>query len=128
MINSMSFSLPAEVAEALDVAIEEWTASRKIERLWRKDAAVWTDTDESKWLGWLDIVDEELADLDKYRKFSEGIGSAGFRNVLLMGMGGSSLCPEVFETTFGKSNFHVLDSTVPARIKAIEKRLDLAKT
>ncbi|HEX8637345.1 MAG TPA: hypothetical protein VF692_04735, partial [Pyrinomonadaceae bacterium] len=56
------------------------------------------------------------------------VKNAGFTDVLLMGMGGSSLAPEVLSITFGAANFHVLDSTVPAQIKAIESRLDLEKT
>ncbi|MEQ1921760.1 MAG: transaldolase, partial [Pyrinomonadaceae bacterium] len=56
------------------------------------------------------------------------LATAGFRDVLLMGMGGSSLCPEVLAMTFGKVNFHILDSTVPAQVKAAEDKLDLANT
>ena len=84
--------------------------------------------DEAKWLGWLDIVDEELADLQKYRDLESDLAAAGFTDVLLMGMGGSSLCPEVLAMTFGKTNFHILDSTVPAQVKAVEDKLDLEKT
>ena len=105
----------------------EWRDENKITRLWQKDASVWTATDEAKWLGWLDSVQSELEKVQEYRDFAEDVKSAGFTDVLLMGMGGSSLCPEVLAITFGKQNFHVLDSTVPAQIKTIESKLDLEK-
>jgi len=108
--------------------LDKWRSEDKIGRIWAKDASVWTGDDEAKWLGWLDIVDEELADLQKYRDLAADIAAAGFTDVLLMGMGGSSLCPEVLAMTFGKSNFHILDSTVPAQIKTVENKLDLEKT
>ena len=108
--------------------IADWSESEKIIRIWEKDASVWTSDDEAKWLGWLDIVDEELGDLEKYRAFASDIRSAGFEQVLLMGMGGSSLCPEVLAMTFGKRHFHILDSTDPAQVKSVESKLDLAKT
>jgi transaldolase/glucose-6-phosphate isomerase len=99
-----------------------------ISRIWAKDASVWTNDDEAKWLGWLDIVDEEQGNVEKYREFYADIESAGFKDILLMGMGGSSLCPEVLGITLDKRNFHILDSTVPARIKAVEDLIDIEKT
>src|SRR6185369_3619711 len=83
---------------------------------------------ESKWLGWLDIVVQELGELEKFRDLVNDIESSGFTDILLMGMGGSSLCPEVLAITFGKTNFHILDSTVPAQVKAVEAKIDIAKT
>ena len=88
--------------------------------------AVWTNEDEAKWLGWLDVVEKESSDLQKYRDFAEDVKN--FKHIVLLGMGGSSLCPEVFSLTFGVRNFHVLDSTVPAQIKTLESKLDLANT
>lgn len=128
MLNSMEHSLPAELSEAFAMQLSGWQSNGFVADIWNKKASVWTNEDEAKWLGWLDIVDEELSDLDKFRKLREDIDQAGFTDVLLMGMGGSSLCPEVLAITFGKKNFHVLDSTVPAQVKAIEDRLDLTKT
>ncbi len=128
MLNLMEYSLPAAIRADLEAEIAAWDAARKTARIWSKDASVWTNDDEAKWLGWLDIVGEELADLKTYRSLQSDIRSAGFTDVLLMGMGGSSLCPEVLARTFGKASFHILDSTVPAQVKAIEERLDLTKT
>ena len=127
-INSVSYSLPSAVEDDVRTQIAAWTGEDKITRIWTKDASVWTGEDESKWLGWLDIVEEELGDLEKYRDFAADIKQAGFGDVLLMGMGGSSLCPEVLAITFGHTNFHILDSTVPDQVKTIENKLDLANT
>ncbi len=124
----MTYSLPPWIEDDVRTASEKWRQERFIERIWNRDASVWTDADESKWLGWLDIVERELGDLQKYRDLKADIEQAGFTDILLMGMGGSSLCPEVLAITFGVENFHILDSTVPAQVKTIEDKLDLAKT
>ena len=128
MLNSFEYSLPEAIQNDVDAKIKSWADADKISRLWSKDASVWTSRDEAKWLGWLDIVGEELDDLQKYCDLQTELGSSGLTDVLLMGMGGSSLCPEVLAMTFGKANFHILDSTIPAQVKAVEDKLDLAKT
>ncbi len=124
----MKHSLPTAIQREVELHIADWNKTGKIARIWANDASVWTNDDEAKWLGWLNIVDEELADTKKYSDLSEEIKDSGFTEVLLMGMGGSSLGPEVLAMTFGKTNFHILDSTVPSQVKAVEDRLDLSKT
>jgi transaldolase/glucose-6-phosphate isomerase len=126
MLNDFRHSLPDELQQQLEAVAAEWNDQNKVARVWQKDASVWTSEDEAKWLGWLDIVGHELGNADKYRDFYATI--AGFEQVLLMGMGGSSLCPEVLSITFGRTQFHILDSTDPAQVKAVEDRLDLEKT
>jgi transaldolase/glucose-6-phosphate isomerase len=114
------------------VSLEDWKTSNKVRRLWQRDASVWTGADEDKWLGWLTIVDEQLAHIDALKSIAADIRNAKFKHALLLGMGGSSLCPEVLRLTFGKikgyPELHVLDSTDPAQIKAIEKKVDLKST
>ena len=127
-INSISYSLPSQIEDAVREAVTEWNTDNKVSRIWDKDATVWTGDDEAKWLGWLTISAEEAADTTKYRDLQADIEEAGFTDVLLMGMGGSSLCPEVLAVTFGKTNFHILDSTVPSQVKAVEDKLVLEKT
>lgn len=127
-LNPISYSLPSYIEDVVRAESKLWTAQERVSRIWAKDATIWTGDNESKWLGWLDIVDEELADLGKYRELAADIQQSGLTDVLLMGMGGSSLCPEVLAVTFGKTNFHILDSTVPAQVKAVDDKLDLAKT
>ncbi len=126
MLNSLTYSLPKNLETAVRESFDEWKKENKISRVWAKDASVWTNEDEAKWLGWLGIVESELHDLGKYREFADDV--KGFSDIVLLGMGGSSLCPEVFSITFGVKNFHILDSTVPAQIKTLESRFDLAKT
>ncbi len=127
-LNTIKYNLPEALQKAVDSEIEQWNTGDKVSRLWAKDAGLWTGGDEAKWLGWLTIVDEELANAQKYRDLRNDIENAEFTDILLMGMGGSSLCPEVLAMTFKKKNFHILDSTVPAQIKTVENKIDLEKT
>ena len=126
MLNQINYSLPAELQTIVRQTMEEWKNSDKIFRVWSKDASVWTNDDEGKWLGWLDIVETELSELQKYINIAED--AQDFDDIVLLGMGGSSLCPEVLAETFGKKNFYILDSTVPAQIKTLESKIDLTKT
>src|SRR6185437_13794216 len=121
-----------EVKTAVDAEMEVWREGGRIRRLWAGDKSLWTGSDEDKWAGWLHIVEQELADLDRLRGFTEQVKEAGFTDVVLLGMGGSSLGPEVLGETFGRQagwpRFHMLDSTDPTQIKAIERSIDLGKT
>jgi transaldolase / glucose-6-phosphate isomerase len=131
-LNRQSYKLPAPLSGAVKVSLEDWKTSNKVRRLWQRDASVWTGADEDKWLGWLTIVEEQLAHIDALKNIAADIRNAKFKHALLLGMGGSSLCPEVLRLTFGKikgyPELHVLDSTDPAQIKAIEKKVDLKST
>ena len=107
-INSISYSLPPHIEDNVREHIAEWNEGNKVTRTWEKDPSVWTGDDEAKWLGWLTIAHEEASETPKYRDLQADIRQAGFTDILLMGMGGSSLCPEVLAVTFGKKNFHIL--------------------
>ncbi len=99
-----------------------------IDRIWERDPTVWTGADEAKWLGWLDEprrMGERVAQLES---FTAGVAEADFDAVVLLGMGGSSLAPEVIRQTFGVDNFHVLDTTHPRAIRALEASIDLERT
>jgi len=131
-LNKLTYKLPANLASAVNAALADWKSNNKVARLWAKDASVWTGADEANWLGWLSIVDEQLANAHLFKEFAAEVKKRKFKHVILLGMGGSSLCPEVMRMTFGKiagfPEMHVLDSTDPVQIKAIEKKLDLKKT
>ena len=113
-------------------SLADWQAGNKVQRVWSRDASVWTSADEDRWLGWLAITDDQIAQLESLQKAAAEIKAEGFAHVLLLGMGGSSLCPEVLRLTFGRipgyPELHILDSTDPAQIRSIEKRLDFART
>jgi transaldolase/glucose-6-phosphate isomerase len=131
-VSRLKTSLPEPIATSVKTTIREWQASGGMKRLWNRDSSLWTGADEAKWLGWLDIVEEQAAQRDQLRGLAEDVRTAGFEHILLLGMGGSSLCPEVLEMTFGRvSGFpqlHVLDSTDPAQVKAFENLIDIPKT
>ena len=131
-IGKMTYKLPDALAKSVNVNLADWRASGKVRRLWQHDASLWTGTDESNWLGWLEITGPQIARAAEFRSLAEEVKSGGFTDICLLGMGGSSLCPEVLEKTFGRiagfPQLHVLDSTDPAQIKSIEGQLTLAKT
>jgi transaldolase/glucose-6-phosphate isomerase len=131
-INRMTYSLPDNLKKEVEASLSEWNEQGKVHALWARDTSLWTGKDEAYWLGWLDITRLQLANVARFKAFAKEVSDAGFTHVLLLGMGGSSLCPEVLAMTFGKIDgfpeLHVLDSTDPAQVLAIEKKIDIAKT
>ncbi len=130
-MSRLKSSLPETLAASVKTAIADWKAGSKVQRLWQRDASLWTGDDEAKWLGWLDITEDQIAHPVELRNLSKEVWSAGFKDILLLGMGGSSLGPEVLRMTFGKiagyPDLHVLDSTDPAQVKAFESKIDIAR-
>jgi transaldolase / glucose-6-phosphate isomerase len=131
-LNRQSYKLPAELSGAVQASVDDWKKNNKVSRLWEHDASLWTNDDEAKWLGWLEIVDDQLGEIATLKNIAADIKKAKFKHALLLGMGGSSLCPEVLRLTFGKikgfPEMHVLDSTDPAQIKALQAKVDLKST
>jgi transaldolase/glucose-6-phosphate isomerase len=124
--------LPDDMSKAVEQALDSWREAGKVRDLWARQASVWTGGDEAKWLAWLDIVEDRTKGLPALQVFQDEVKAAGFTDVLLLGMGGSSLGPEVLAETFGKRGgfptLHVLDSTDPQQIAAFEKKVTLATT
>jgi transaldolase/glucose-6-phosphate isomerase len=118
------------LGKAVEASGEDWRASAKIRRLWQKDKSVWTGSDEDKWLGWLTSVSD--ADVADYQDFQHRVKEQNFTDAVVLGMGGSSLGPEVLAETFGKQpgypKLHVLDSTDPAQIRHLQASIDVANT
>ena len=131
-VNRLTFRLPDVLMAAVKTSLSEWRVEQKVRRLWARDSSVWTGKDESEWLGWLGITNGQLAHIRRLKSITDVARSAGFSDVLLLGMGGSSLGPEVLAKAFGPMEgfprLHVLDSTDPAQVKAFADRLDLNKT
>lgn len=121
-----------ELKSAIDAEMEVWRKDGRIRRLWTGDKSLWSGNDEDKWVGWLHIIEQELADPDPLRGLARQVKKAAFSDVVLLGMGGSSLGPEVLGETLGRQagwpRFHMLDSTDPAQIRTIEQAVDLDKT
>jgi transaldolase/glucose-6-phosphate isomerase len=98
-----------------------------VERIWARDATVWTGKDEGNWLGWLDEPWRLREDLELVLQLADSVIDR-IDAVVLLGMGGSSLAPEVIKRTFRQETFHVLDTTHPQAIRDLEAQLDISRT
>lgn len=131
-INRLTFNLPSELAAAVESTLKDWDANDKVNRLWEGDTSLWTKQDENQWLGWLSIIDEQQRSIRRFTNFALEVRDGGFSDALVLGMGGSSLCPEVLAKSFGDlpgfPKLHVLDSTDPGQVKSFADRIDLQKT
>ncbi len=130
---SIRFELPAELRGAVDAAAADWNPNNKVARFWQKDPSLWTRDGEEKWLGWIDIVERQQKDLAAFAALAADVQALpASRPLLLLGMGGSSLCPEVLSVTFGQQAgfpaLHIVDSTDPAQVKAARDKVNLAET
>jgi transaldolase / glucose-6-phosphate isomerase len=123
---------PGSLAEAIARTLAQWTAERRVARLWSKDASLWTGSGEERWLGWLDVIEAQRQELGARTALAEAIRHDGITDVLLLGMGGSSLGPEVVSRVIGpvpgSLRLHVLDSTDPAQVKRFDDAVDLRTT
>jgi len=131
-IDQMTWKLPTDLENKVKAGILDWEQGRKMRRLWARDSSLWTNSDESNWLGWLAMTEDQLAHIAHLTSIAEEVQKSGFSHVALLGMGGSSLAPEVMSMTFGRAKgfpeFHMLDSTDPAQVKAFEGKLNLKNT
>jgi transaldolase/glucose-6-phosphate isomerase len=98
-----------------------------VERIWARDPSVWTGADEAKWLGWLDEPARMRDEIELLLDFADQMVDR-IDAVVLLGMGGSSLAPEVLKRAFRQETFHVLDTTHPEAIRRLESQLDLGRT
>ncbi|HEY3207704.1 MAG TPA: hypothetical protein VGJ58_12190 [Gaiellaceae bacterium] len=100
-----------------------------VERIWARDATVWTGSDEARWLGWLEEPQRMRERIDDLYRFVEDVAAPGVLDTfVLLGMGGSSLAPIVLKKTFGGGPLHVLDTTHPALIRHSLDQIDLERT
>jgi len=121
-----------DAQDAVKREVDAWSKAGNARRLWAKDKTLWTNKDEDKWLGWLDIVDRENAQLEQLRAFAKDVQSRKVTDVVLLGMGGSSLGSAVLSDAFGQlagwPRLHVLDSTDPDKIRSIEGEITLSSS
>jgi transaldolase/glucose-6-phosphate isomerase len=131
-VTSGGQSLPSEMETAVGEAIQEWGKANATRRLWSGDRSLWTNADEADWLGWLSATDDPDAVASRYEPLRQLGQSGSFDHVLLLGMGGSSLGPDVLRQVFGHiagfPELHVLDSTDPRQIQQFESRINLGRT
>jgi len=124
--------LGGELGTVVEDALEDWEAHGKARRIWSRDASLWTGADEARWLGWLSVAEDQIEHADRLAAIAGDAREGGFSHVLLLGMGGSSLAPEMLARTFGRVDgapeLLVLDSTDPSEIRAAEGRVPLAST
>ena len=129
-IDRQDLALDPQLKKRVEDITDEWRSRGNVRRLWQRDTSLWTNSDEDRWLGWLDPLDDRQ--IAEYTAFAGEIKHEDFKDAVLLGMGGSSLGPQVLAETFGRQNgwprLRVLDSTVPAQIKELEAELDLGRT
>jgi transaldolase/glucose-6-phosphate isomerase len=139
-VSPMTMNL-GDYQNTVDARLKAWDAAQVVERIWKKDGTVWVaDLEQAAQtpeltnrLGWLDIANEMLAEADNLAAFAAEVKNAGFKEVVLLGMGGSSLAPELYMTTFGQHTnglpVIVLDSTNPDQVSVVEASIaDIANT
>ncbi|MBV8912531.1 MAG: bifunctional transaldolase/phosoglucose isomerase, partial [Acetobacteraceae bacterium] len=121
-IVKLSAKLPDDLQKSVNATSDDWRKTGKLRDVWVGDAKVWTGADEAQWLGWLHVGDAMQQQLPELRAFQDEVKAEGFQHCLLLGMGGSSLGPEVLAETFGRQpgfpELHILDSTDPEQVKA----------
>ena len=129
-ISDMHWQL-GSAQECVDEEMSQWLKDDRVSRFWEKDAGLWTGQDEAQWLGWLDSVSWMQTQVRGFTHFAR-VAREDFTDVLVMGMGGSSLCPEVLAMSFGHQvgwpRLHVLDSTVPEQVIRFRNQLELKRT
>ncbi len=130
----MFFASLAKYQDAVDTALVEMEADEITTRIWARDYTVWKPepAEIANRLGWLRIPEIMLNDIDRMENLAANLFSEGYTHARLLGMGGSSLAPEVFRETFGVGpknlDLSVLDSTDPDSVQALTKGIDLSKT
>jgi transaldolase/glucose-6-phosphate isomerase len=127
-INPIALRMPVKELTWVGESIRDWSRGGKIRRLWGGDSTLWTGQDESRWLGWLNTVEDSPALLEELRRHRSEGETQNVHEIVLLGMGGSSLAPEVFQMTFdsngNRMHLHVLDSTDPAQISRLVNTVD----
>ncbi len=130
----MSALHASEMKKAVAAAIREIAEKDVVQRIWAQDHTVWSPepTEITNRLGWLKSPIVMMSKIVEINRFADDVRNAGYSHVLLLGMGGSSLAPEVFRFTFGVKagylDLSVLDSTDPGVVLSYARKLDPAKT
>ena len=131
-VTTIEADVPERYADAVSTRLQRAADEDVVGRIWRKDGTLWAPEgtpEVTNRLGWLDIAEREREHLEDYAEFAEGLRAEGYRDAVVLGMGGSSLAPEVFRQSFGKLEhgltLHVLDSTHPAQVREVLNSIEL---
>ena len=131
-VGKLTASLTDELNKSVENALVDWKDNDKVARLWARDSWLWTGQDESKWLDWLSVPKDQEDHIGNLTRVFESSAGAFTQHLVLLGMGGSSLAPDMFRNTFGKIENHpellILDSTDPQQIAQIEAQIDYTRT
>jgi transaldolase/glucose-6-phosphate isomerase len=134
-LDRVELQLGRKYQRRVDRRLREWQTAQFAGRVWQKDYTLWSKEPQSELtdrLGWLELPERMEKQVAELSAFADKAKADGMKHAVLLGMGGSSLAPEVFQQTFGNAagypELQVLDSTHPAAVKAVEARVDLART
>jgi transaldolase / glucose-6-phosphate isomerase len=127
-----SCSLPDSLATRVRERIAAFRQQEVVRRIWDRDSSVWSNTGEDQWLGWLALPTQDRAEVERAVRFAEEIKAEGVTDVVLLGMGGSSMAPEVLREIVGRADgypkLHVVDSTDPSQIRSVERAIDFRRS
>src|SRR3954466_5175915 len=131
-VTTIEADVPERYADAVSTRLQRAVDEDVVGRIWRKDGTLWAPEgtpEVTNRLGWLGIAQREREQLADYEAFAEGLRAEGYRDAVVLGMGGSSLAPEVFRQSFGQLDngltLHVLDSTHPQQVREVLNSIDL---
>lgn len=131
-LNNTRYALPEDMQKAVENSLEHARSAGWSRRLWAGDASLWTGRDEAKWLDWLAAGLGKQVDIGPLTQLVQALQQEDYTDAVLLGMGGSSLGPEVLAQTLGRVGhgltLHVLDSSDPAQIARVEGSIELART
>jgi transaldolase/glucose-6-phosphate isomerase len=130
-IGDLTCTLPDTLSARIKDRLAAFRRDNLVRRIWDRDPSVWSSGDEDRWLGWLTLPDDK-AGIGRVREFADEIQAEGTTDVVLLGMGGSSLAPEVMASIVGRTDgapaLHVLDSTDPGQIRTVEAAVEFPRT
>jgi len=128
----LTWSLPDDLAGRVRERLTAFRDREVTRRIQDSDTSIWSNTDEDRWLGWLALPMQDRGGVAQVVQFATEVKAEGISDVVLLGMGGSSLAPEVMRSIIGRAegspNLHVVDSTDPGQILAVERAIDIDRT
>ena len=127
-----SWSLSENLSNKVRARLTAFREQEVVRRIWDRDASVWSNGGEEQWLGWLTLPMQDREGVARAVQFAKEIKAEGITDAVLLGMGGSSMAPEVMREILGRAegypHLHVVDSTDPAQIRSVERAIDVRRT